>query len=502
MERSTYIKRCLQDHLLDSTTYRRLTQIEATTLIDSSTEAMKALILEHSDSLSTSELTYFNRCFQLKHRVPQFYTTPKVHKSPWKTRPICSGVNSTLGYLSKWTDCQLQQVIHLCPGYLQDSKTLLGNLKHIGALPPTAVFVVADAVSMYTNIDILHSLQAIKEWLTRHKPDLPRNFPTGMIIQATELLMNNNIFQFDDTYWHQQTGTAMGTSVACTYATIYYANHEEKTLLPKYLEPPTSGNDPLPTPPPPTNPMLYYGRLIDDTLQVWDTALLLAGMTLYNFRHQLASNMKYGILEWEVDPPAREVNFLDLTLTIEPDGRITTRTFIKPMNLQLYIPPQSAHSPGVLKSIIFGNVFRFWGQNTNQQHYIATTKDFYQALLNRGYRPEVLTPIFQSAAAKIDLQARKPAKATVEANPPQKQPQQEEKQLFLHWEFHPRDILRRDIRRVYKATLEPVLSQPPLGVTQFTVAYCNPVSLRRSLTKTQLEEPKGKRASTYIEQLD
>jgi hypothetical protein len=111
--------------------------------------------------------------------------------------------------------------------------------------------------------------------------------------------------------------------------------------------------------------------------------------------------MKYGILNWEVDPPAREVHFLDLTLAIQPDGTINTKTYIKPMNLHLFIPPQSAHSPGVLKSIIFGNVFRFWGQNTKQSDYIATTRDFYQHLLDRGYRQEFLTPIFQSTATII-----------------------------------------------------------------------------------------------------
>jgi len=142
MERSTYIKRCLQDHLLDSTTYKRLDPTEATKLIEASTEAMKQLLSEHSEFLSDHEITYFKRCFQLQHRTPQFYTTPKVHKSPWKTRPICSSVNSTLGYLSKWVDRQLQKVIHLCPGYLRDSKSLLTNLKQLGPLPSTAVLIV------------------------------------------------------------------------------------------------------------------------------------------------------------------------------------------------------------------------------------------------------------------------------------------------------------------------------------------------------------------------
>lgn len=498
MERSTYITRSLKDHLLDPNTYKRLLPEEATVAIETSVTAMKTLLQEHWDSLTEHEQTYFNRCFKLDHRTPQFYTTPKVHKSPWKTRPIVSTVNSIMGYLSKWVDRQLQKVVHLCPAYLKDSKSLLDDLSSLDNLPPTAFFVIADAVSMYTNIDTQHSITSLREWLTRHKSELPHQFPTAMVIAAMELVMTSNIFQFDDTFWHQQTGTAMGTNTACMQASIYYANHEEKTLLQKYQGFNINGNNSILIP----APLHFYRRLIDDTLQIWDLAKLPVGMTIHNFCPQLASAMKYGILEWEVDKPAREVNFLDLTLTIQPDGSLASRSFIKPLNLQLYIPPQSAHSPGVLKSIIYGNVLRFWKQNTHQDNYTATVKDFYQALLNRGYRSTVLTPIFQSAAQKIDQQARKlTATATLGKKLPQK-PKQQEKQLFLHWEFHPRDIARRDIRAVYKSTLEPVISQAPLEVKHFTIAYSNGMSLRRSLTKTQLEEPEGKRASNYIEQLD
>jgi hypothetical protein len=53
--------------------------------------------------------------------LPYFYLPPKVHKAPWKTRPVVSGVSSVNKPLSKWIDIQLQQVAHLPPPYLKDS---------------------------------------------------------------------------------------------------------------------------------------------------------------------------------------------------------------------------------------------------------------------------------------------------------------------------------------------------------------------------------------------
>ena len=136
-----------------------------------------------------------------------------------------------MGDLSKWIDAQLQQVVHLCPSHLKDSQTLLQLLKSLGKLPTTAVLSVSDATQMYTNIQTTHGLNTLKRWLLLHAHELPQNFPTDMVLEALELVMRNNIFQFDNTFWIQLTGTAMGTSVACVYATIYYSYHEETKLL-------------------------------------------------------------------------------------------------------------------------------------------------------------------------------------------------------------------------------------------------------------------------------
>ena len=85
---------------------------------------------------------------------------------------------------------------------------------------------------MYTNIDLQHCLLVLQRWFELHATELPLGFPINMILKALRLVMYNNVFQFDDTYWLQLIGTAMGTSVACMLATIYFSYHESFRCMP------------------------------------------------------------------------------------------------------------------------------------------------------------------------------------------------------------------------------------------------------------------------------
>jgi hypothetical protein len=168
-----------------------------------------------------------------KHlHLPYFYLPPKVHKTPWKTRRVVSGVGLVNEPLNKWIDIQLQQVVHLCPAYLKDSWQLLRELCDLPYLLANAICYTADAGLMYTNIDNSHGIATIGQGLKLHQTDLPAGFPTQKILEGLGIIMRNNVFAFGSRYLlKQRNGTAMGTPCACIYATIYYSYHEETSLL-------------------------------------------------------------------------------------------------------------------------------------------------------------------------------------------------------------------------------------------------------------------------------
>merc|ERR1711983_277890 len=84
----------------------------------------------------------------------------------------------------------------------------------------------------------------------------------------------------------------------------------------------------------------------------------------------------FGVLTWEFKELGDTVDFLDLTISIS-DGRIVTKTFQKSLNLYQYIPPTSAHPPGMMRGIISILLKTYCRQNTFHKDYIEMAKRLF-----------------------------------------------------------------------------------------------------------------------------
>jgi chromosome segregation ATPase len=195
----------------------------------------------------------------------------------------------------------------------------------------------------------------------------------------------------------------------------------------------------------------------------------------------MSSLNSFSQLKWTTSGLSSTVNFLDITVAINANGKISTKTYQKPTNLHLYIPPTSAHPPGVLKSLIFGNLQRYWLQNTYTSDFVDIAKQFANRLVARGYKKHAIKQLFNEAAKKLDkvIQQRKPNNDT----------------LYLHWTWHPRCITKSKLRLLYKNTL-----QEHSGFSNLIICYSRPKNLRDSLMQTKLNEPEGQRISDLLHQ--
>ena len=83
---------------------------------------------------------------------------------------------------------------------------------------------------------------------TNHLAALPHNH---YIIELLELVLTNNHFEFNGRYYHQLSGTAMGTKLAPSYANLFMTQFEEKYVYTYPLQP------------------KLWKRFIDDIFMIW-----------------------------------------------------------------------------------------------------------------------------------------------------------------------------------------------------------------------------------------
>jgi hypothetical protein len=224
MDTKEYINQILIEHLMTDS-YLQLSTTDAKHRLNSIKTTLKNLITTNSKSLSNEELIFFQRSLQGFHRIPVFYRLPKVHKQPVTLRPVVSTSGSLLAIFSTWLDYKMKELLSLVKSYVKNSLTALEELQNIH-IPDNALLFTADATSMYTNIDSSTGLTAIRDFLETNKSHISPTFPTELFLQILQKVMENNVFQFSNTYWLQLTGTAMGTPVACAYATVTFGQYE------------------------------------------------------------------------------------------------------------------------------------------------------------------------------------------------------------------------------------------------------------------------------------
>ena len=101
-----------------------------------------------------------------------------------------------------------------------------------------STFVTFDVSSLYTNISHDLALEAISYWIDKHPEDLVESrFSKEFVMKGIELILTLNYFVFDDKWYLQIKGVAIGTKVAVVLAilTVGYLEIKLYTILPNYF---------------------------------------------------------------------------------------------------------------------------------------------------------------------------------------------------------------------------------------------------------------------------
>lgn len=472
MEHDTYILRALHDHLNNKEIYRQLDETTSNNRIKAIKLILNNFITKNFIDKKNSDRIYLERMLSnVTDPYSYFYLLAKVHKTPWTTRPIVSVSGSILYGLGKWVDSQLKIICKKLPYTIKSSYELCTTLRNFH-IDKKSLFFSMDAVSMYTNINTTHALKIISEFLKQQNYSV---INTGAVLQGLTIIMQHNLFKFGDTFWIQLSGTAMGTPPAPSYATLYYAIHE-LTYVHRYPN------------------LLFYGRYIDDVIGIWlpDNDKSTDNVNWNNFKN----NAPFGVLQWEFTSRTTSINFLDVQFTIILN-KIETSLYEKALNLYLYLPPHSSHSPGMIKGLISGMILRIQRLTSNQNKILPTIKDFYFRLLSRGYSKEILKPIFINYFTKQDQRIEIKKDENLMDNT-----------LFLHLLYHPNDPTSKEIQKMYRNHVAHPKNELPINQmrtksgakfnnNRLIVAYHRHANLGNLISPRKLSNS-STQVSTYI----
>jgi hypothetical protein len=369
-----------------------------------------------------------------------FYALAKIHKPNLSIRPIVSNCRGILSGLSKWLDYHLQPYCRRLRSYVRDSNHFLTDLHNVTVQPGDIMFTY-DITSLYTNIETKRALTILQEFL-------PQTTFTRLLLRGLQIIMENNYFSFGDTQWKQMKGTAMGTSCAPCFATLYLGAIEEKLFQ--------SGSSPR-----------FYRRFIDDGFGIWNNP---KPFSLNNFMARLRRDSK---LQFETQICTTEACFLDVV--IRKESKYETKTHQKALNLFLYLPKHSAHPPGILKSLIYGRIMVFHKQNSKKEDFLYFSRMLLIRLIQRGYKIDILLPIFKDAFAQIQQDPLiAPRKRNVE-------------QVHLKLPYDPNGLTSKQIRTMFEVeALTPYLQER--GIQRVILCYKRPPNLRQSLCPSKLQD--------------
>lgn len=365
MGREQYIYE-VERQLNDTTYYKKLLKpiyLETVPLIHGILERLK-----NKKFINWKQRRYLAGNKQPRPRL--FYILPKIHKDPsaWTIpnkippgRPIVSDCDSETYYTAEYLDHFLNPLSTLHPSYVKDTYTFIKYIKTFRIFTDFYFFSM-DVDSLYTNIPIKEGIECVRQLFQRN-PDPKR--PDEELLELLNINLARNDFVFQDQFYLQIKGTAMGKRFAPAYANIFMANWE-KGALAKCPKKPAA-----------------YARYLDDIFGIWKgTREEFDQFVEILNSHDPSIKLKVQISKDSID-------FLDTTIFRGPKfnekHKLDIKVFFKNTDTHALLQKNSFHPRHTFKGIIKSQLIRFKRICTRSRDFWEAVGTLFRALRKRGY---------------------------------------------------------------------------------------------------------------------
>ena len=143
---------------------------------------------------------------------------PKIHKANNPGRPIVSAVSCPSSHIASFLDSLLTPTVKQLPTYVQDTSDSLRIFSNFHFTSEHRYLFTMDVKSLYTVIPNSDGLTTLKHFLDLRPTQNP---PTSTLLRLAQLVVTTNGFSFDDKYYVQVGGVAMGSKLGPSYACLF-----------------------------------------------------------------------------------------------------------------------------------------------------------------------------------------------------------------------------------------------------------------------------------------
>ena len=404
----TFYQEQIEKMLLDTEYYEKFDQNPHKEIM----KKYRSFLNKHKTELTDKEFDYL---VNFECKTSNFYGLPKIHKSKeineacsvstsnyvelqapnnLTFRPIVAGPTCETHRLSNLLDILLQPYTKHIKSYIKDTKDFLQKLPT--ELTENSILVSFDVVNLYSNIPHNLGLEAITYWLNKFPDELPNRISKNFILEGIKFILENNIFFFNDTFFLQSKGTAMGSKFAPIYATLVLAYLEETMYEKAAQEFDSNFRTYLET---------NFKRFLDDCFLIFTRA----EEELTRFHTLL--NRLHPSINFTLQKSRQRISFLD-TLIINNNGKLHTDIYYKPTDSKQYLLYTSCHPKHTRNSIPYNLARRLKMIISQDNTLLVRLEELKMYLLKQKYPPALIEDSIQ----KIQSLKRKDLLKTYETS--------------------------------------------------------------------------------------
>ena len=393
----------IKEHLEDITTYRTLENVTVNPDKQAANKIAK-LAKKYSSSLTKKEIKFIA---VTDFKTSYIYCLPKIHKDQnlqqrlkentqeymevtpetiFKGRPIVGGTPKVTGNLAILIDILLKPYIQFVKSFLRDDFDFLSKIPQ--NIDCNEQFVKLDVVALYPSINHEFGLEGVAYFLNNYVTKHEYNrFPKSFILEALEIILKNCFFIYNNTYYHQTSGTSMGSIVAPVYATLAMGFLEIKmyTIIRNtftadycsYIE-----NN--------------FKRFLDDCFIIWDQR-----QDLKRFIEILDSIVP--TIKFTVESDPNKMDFLDIILYRDENNQIITDIFYKQTNSHRYVDFFSNHPAHVKRNIPLTLAQRICSLVKDQNRRNLRLEELRNYLVNCTYPEGLINRGIEEAIKRSEL---------------------------------------------------------------------------------------------------